>query len=55
MEQAIEEQMRPYQKAVDAWMTVPGASPLFLFFSSWLISWPECAAWEVIPAGLRQE
>jgi transposase len=24
MEQAIEEQMRPYQKAVDAWMTVPG-------------------------------
>lgn len=23
-EQAIEEQMRPYQKAVDAWMTVPG-------------------------------
>jgi transposase len=24
LEQAIEEQMRPYQKAVDAWMTVPG-------------------------------
>lgn len=24
VEQAIEEQMRPYQKAVDAWMTVPG-------------------------------
>ena len=24
IEQAIEEQMRPYQKAVDAWMTVPG-------------------------------
>jgi transposase len=24
MEQAIEEQMRPYEKAVDAWMTVPG-------------------------------
>jgi transposase len=24
MEQAIAEQMRPYQKAVDAWMTVPG-------------------------------
>jgi transposase len=24
MEQAIEEQMRPYQKSVDAWMTVPG-------------------------------
>ena len=24
VEQAIEEQMRPYQKAVEAWMTVPG-------------------------------
>jgi len=24
LEQAIEEQMQPYQKAVDAWMTVPG-------------------------------
>jgi transposase len=24
LEQAIEEQMRPYQKVVDAWMTVPG-------------------------------
>ena len=24
VEQAIEEQMHPYQKAVDAWMTVPG-------------------------------
>ena len=27
LEQAIEEPMRPFQKAVDAWMTVPGIKP----------------------------